>query len=166
MTSHLSWLPEPLQYSDFGGDWDKFLSAIYGVFQRDFKQCRPSYGGRPVVHNTHIEHGKEKGFWHLIQRDAPDAYDRLPDLRRCERITWAKPIIENSSDQAISIWKKTVRRRRTRVLIWVEALNYLVVLEERSSAFFLVTAYCTDIESHRRRLRNERNNYLRQQKPP
>jgi hypothetical protein len=40
------------------------------------------------------------------------------------------------------------------------------VLAERPRAMILVTAYCTDIESHRDKLRKERDEYCRKQKPP
>jgi hypothetical protein len=42
----------------------------------------------------------------------------------------------------------------------------LSVLAERPRAMILVTAYCTDIESHRDKLRKERDEYCRKQKPP
>lgn len=35
--------------------------------------------------------GKEATFWHMIQEGRIEE-DRTPDIRRCERIRWPKPI--------------------------------------------------------------------------
>jgi len=165
-----SWLPDALRYSDFGGDWERFLDAIYQIFERDFKQSSPSYEGRTVVHDTKIEDGKEAGFWHIIQKADVAVGERLPDLRRCERIPWPRPMIEHSTDTSLSVWKnerkKPDRPRQTRVLIWLENLDYIVVLAERPREMILVTAYCTDIKSQRKKLEKERDEYYKMQKPP
>ncbi|MFC2033751.1 hypothetical protein ACFLUB_04480, partial [Chloroflexota bacterium] len=76
-----------------------------------------------------------------------------------ERIPWPRPIIEHSDDGAISIWKNK-RRGQTRILIWLEKLDYIVILAEKSQVKVLITAFCTDIESQRNKLRKERDNYL------
>jgi len=159
MSDAPEWLPEALRYSDFNGDWDKFLAAVYGIFERDFKKSRPRYEGRPVTYDSSLEDGKEAAFWHIIQGG------REPDLRRCERIPWPRPMIEHPADAALSIWKNE-RKNQTRVLIWLEELDYIVVLTERPRVMVLVTAYCTDIKSQREKLRKERDEYYEMQKPP
>jgi len=55
---------------------------------------------------------------------------------------------------------------RSRVLIWLENLDYIVVLAERPREMILVTAYCTDINSQRKKLKKERDEYYKMQKPP
>lgn len=164
MSDAPEWLPDALRYTDFNGDWDKFLVAVYEIFDHDFKQSRLSYKGHPVTYDSRIENGKEVVFWHLIQGG------KEPDLRRCERIPWPRPIIEHPTDTALSIWKNERPRkkgaRQTRVLIWLEDLDYIVVLAEMRRVMVLVTAYCTDIKSQREKLRKEREHYLEMQKPP
>jgi hypothetical protein len=165
-----SWLPDALQYADFHGDWGEFLATVYQIFERDFKQSRPSYEGKTVVHDTRIEDGKEVGFWHITCRYEARTHARETDLRRCERIPWPRPMIEHSTDRSLSVRKNKRKKpgspRQTRVLIWLENLDYLVVLAERPKAMILVTAYCTDIESHKEKLRKERGGYGERQKPP
>lgn len=160
-----SWLPAALVYNDFKGDWSKFLSAVYAVFERDFKNSKPTYQKLPVSYDAKLEDGKEAVFWHLICRDDIKTNNRELDLRRCERMPWLRPIIEHSTDSTISIWKNR-RQRKTSVLIWLEALDYLVVLVEKTKYMILVTAYCTDIKSKRNKLIKERNEYYKMQKPP
>ena len=170
MTSHPVWLPEALRYGDYGGDWDKFLAAVYDVFERDFKQSRPNYQGHPVDYDSRMENGKEAAFWHMTSSIDRSTGDRLPDLRRCERIPWPRPMIENCADKAISVWRNERIRKKgakqTRILIWLEGLDYLVVLAEMRRLTVLVTAYYTDSNHQRRKLRKERDEYYRMQKPP
>jgi hypothetical protein len=160
-----TWLPEVLVYSNFKGDWDKFLTSVYEIFERDFKKSRPTYQGLPVGYDSRIEDGKEAVFWHLICRDDFNTQQRELDLRRCERIPWLKPIINHSTDLAISVWKNK-RHGKTRVLIWLEALDYIIVMAEKSKVMILVTAYCTDIKSHKEKLMRDREEYNKMQKPP
>jgi len=165
MTSRPTWLPEELRYADYKGDWNKFLEVVYGVFERDFKHSCPRYKGLPLAYDSKLEAGKEMAFWHLIQRHDCRAQDRVPDLRRCERIPWPKPIIQHPTDKAISVWKKELHRQ-TRIHIWLHDLDYIVVLAEMPNVMVLVTAFCTDIKSYRRKLIKDRDHYLEMQKPP
>ena len=164
------WLPDPLRYSDFEGDWEGFLNTVYQIFERDFKQSRPSYEGRTVVHDARIEDGKEAAFWHMTCRYESKTRNREMDLRRCERTPWPRPMIEHPADKAVSVWKSERKKprgpRQTRVLIWLENLDYIVVLAERPRQMILVTAYCTDVKSHKKKLRKERDEYYKMQKPP
>jgi len=170
MSDAPEWLPAVLRYSDFDGDYDRFLVAVYEVFERDFKQSRPHYHNRPITYDSRIEDGKEAAFWHITSSFDPSTGNRELDLRRAERIPWPKPVIENCTEKAISVWRNERIRekgaRQTRILIWLEGLDYLVVLAEMVHVTVLVTAYCTDIESQRRKLRKERDEYYRMQKPP
>ncbi len=169
MSCHPQWLPKPLTYGVFGGKWEEFLDSVYVIFEGDFKKCRPHYRGKPVVYNDAPDNnGKEKGFWHLVERETHSKRgdERVIDFRRCERISWAKAIIENCIDGTVSVWEEPAQGHRMRVLMWLEEMDYLVVLEERPKVFFLVTAYCTDMESMRIKLRKKRDEYLKQQKPP
>lgn len=160
-----SWLPDALRYGDFGGDWDKFLAAVYAVFERDFKQSRPNYEERPVAYDCRMENGKEVAFWHITSSINPNTGDRVPDLRRCERIPWPRPMIEHPNDKELAVWRNK-RKRDTRVLLWLEKLDYLVVLADRPRTIVIVTAYCTDRKHTRTKLRKERERYLEMQKPP
>lgn len=103
MTSRPRWLPKELSYADYKGAWEEFLSVIYDIFSKDFKESQPQYEGRKIVCDTRIEFGKEVGFWHLVQRDDISAGERLPDIRRCEHIPWPKPLIDHSKEASVSV---------------------------------------------------------------
>jgi hypothetical protein len=48
----------------------------------------------------------------------------------------------------------------------LEDLDYIVVLAERPKEMVFVTAYCTDIGAQREKLKKERAEYYKKQKPP
>ena len=150
-----SWLPDALRYSDFDGDWEKFLATVYQIFERDFKQSRPSYSGLHLSYDSRIKDGKEEVFWHLTSQYDRKTGNREMDLRRCERIAWPSPIIVHSQDKQLSVWKNK-RGKEIRILLWFEEMDYLVVLKESRNTVILLTAYCTDKDHTRNKLRNER----------
>ena len=155
MSGPPEWLPALVRLDDFDGNWDRFLAELYGVFYRDFRSARPLFRGRAVVHDTAISEGKEEGFWHVISEVNRDTGVRNIGLHRCERLAWVRAIVEHADDPAVSVWSNT-RGTHKRVLLWLEYMDYLVVLEERPRVFVLITAYCTDSERTRRKLRKER----------
>jgi hypothetical protein len=165
-----TWLPELLRYADYGGDWEKFIKEVYGIFENDFKKTKPVYQKLPVNHDSRIQDGKEAGFWHIVQSEEKTVGARVPDLRRCEHIPWPKPTIENSSDSVVSTWEVEIKRphfgRQKRVIIWLENFDYLVVLRSRPTEFILVTAYCVIYESHRNKLRKQREEYYKAKAAP
>lgn len=171
MSNPPAWLPEPLCFEDFKGNWEEFISVVYQVFTKDFKQSKLVWEQLPVAYDAKIIDGKEAGFWHIVQKEDSGSGERVPDIRRCEHISWPRPIIEHSGERVISVWKterKTSRRnqRQIRVLIWFEHLDYIVILGQRPALMILITAYCVEHESYRQKLRRERDDYYKMQKPP
>ena len=82
--------------------------------------------------------------------------DRLPDLRRCERIRWVRWVIENAVEHAeIDIWQNT-RKTEVNTLLWFRE-EYLVVLGQRQGYWLLRTAYCTEKSGRIAQLRQERD---------
>lgn len=149
-----AWLPALILLESHGGNWDRYLDAIYEVFKQDFIQSSPSFRGKRLGLKKHpIEKGKEATFWHLISEGNSEA-DRTPDLRRCERIGWPKPIIEHDAQSEVKVWEN-IRSNERRILLWVEEQDYLVVLADRRGYLLPWTAYLTTREHTRRKLRKE-----------
>lgn len=79
----------------------------------------------------------------------------MPYLRRCERIRWPKPIIENYADiDNIKLWENE-RKGEKRICLWVEREEYLVVLAERKGFYLLWTAYLVTEDHRKRKLEKE-----------
>ena len=149
------WLPPVIQLSEHGGNWEKYLEKVYNVFHRDFVLSCPRFNHRPIVHDRHLSDGKEETFWHVSSEDDSTTGERIPNLRRCERMRWIRAIIEHADEECVSVWRNK-RKQHRRILLWFEQADYLVVLEEKCKRIILVTAYCTDREHTRRKLRRER----------
>lgn len=147
-----SWLP-PLvlqsQYvcGDTQSSWNAYEDALYEIFLRDLIQTRLCFHDKKVKIRKHpIIDGREEAFYHIICQDYYSDHDRLPDLRRCERVRWPRAIIEHvdaSSEMLeddILVWKKTIKNK-DRIHILLEKERYLLVLEERESYYLLITAF-------------------------
>lgn len=153
-----AWLPRLLRLDESGGDWTRFCESVYSIFARDFIGSQPQLEGRWVrCRRDPLYEGKEAGFWHCVQEGA-DEDSRSPDIRRCERIAWVRALIEHANDPQIQAWR-AVRGTDNRRVLWFRE-EFVVVLGERTSRggreyFQLITAYCTDRQHTKQRLRNE-----------
>jgi len=158
MTAKLHWLPKLMFLEDFGGYWEAYLEALYDVFKRDFVESSSEFKGRKLNLKRHpMISGKEATFWHIIS-EGTEEEERLPDMRRCERISWPRPIIDHNEDKAVKVWKNQ-RRGETRICLWLEKQDYLVVIAERESYLLFWTAYPVAREHTRRKLLKEYKKY-------
>lgn len=154
MTPDLSWLPELVLLDQHDGNWDRYLEAIYQHFTDDFINSKPNYPGKRFALKRHpVEKGKEATFWHLISEGSTEA-ERLPVLRRCERIRWPRPIIEAMLTSRVRCWKSQ-RRGETRVVLSLHDFSYVVVLADRESYILLWTAFYVEYEHRKEKLRME-----------
>jgi hypothetical protein len=152
------WLPELVLLNDYGGNWDAYLGAIYQYFRQDFVNSKPAFRGTILSLKHHpLYDGKEATFWHLISEGSVEA-ERLPDLRRCERIRWPRPIIEHDHDPEIKFWKN-LRKTEVRMCLWCETEEYLVILAERRGYILLWTAYPVTQHHRKRKLQKEYDRY-------
>ena len=154
MSADLSWLPPLVLLQDFGGDWSRYLPALYEFFRQDFILSTPLYDGRRVGLKRHpVIDGKEATFWHVISEGKVEA-DRVPDMRRCERIGWPRPIIEAVERGRVRCWKNR-REHESRIVIALEDFSYVVVLAQRKAYVILWTAFCVEREHSRQKMRRE-----------
>lgn len=139
--------------TETGGDWQRYINAVYAAFQADFITDRPEFEGRRCGCKRHpMIDGKEATFWHLISEGSVESH-RLPDLRRCERIRWPRAMIARSPDQ-LRVWQSE-RRGDPRIVIAVPDFSYVVILADRGEYVLLWTAYSVEQEHRRAKLRKE-----------
>ena len=163
MNNSPDWLPPLILFSDYGGDWESYLAAMYVCFKQDFVDSKPMFRNRRLKLKRHpMMHGKEATFWHMIQAGS-QAADRVPDFRRCERIRWPRPIIEHDTDSAIKVWTNQ-RRGEKRICPWFEPENYLVILADRGKYILPWTAYLVEQPHRRRKLQKEYEAYRQQER--
>lgn len=161
MNKDVQWLPPLVLLRDHGGEWEPYLEAVYAWFKQDFIDTKPVFQGRRLGLKRHpFSDGKEATFWH-ITTEGKDEENRLPDLRRCERIRWPKQVIEHDTDPAIKVWRNQ-RGREERVCLWLVPENYLVILTDRGEYILPWTAYLVEQPHQQRKLQKEFEEYWRQ----
>lgn len=155
--------PDLLRFGMFDGDWTAYESELHDIFLNEIARGGLQFRGWPVNCRRHTEvAGRWASFWHLVQ-EGPVEEDRLPDLRRCERIRWVRWVTENGPTHSeIDEWQN-MRGTEICTLLWYRE-EYLVVLAQRKGYWLLKTAYCTEKSGRLKQLRRERDTYKESQK--
>lgn len=147
-------LPKLELFEDYGGNWNDYIEAIYSIFRTDFVENKPAFRGKRLgLKRYPISQDKEATFWHFTSEGASEE-ERTPDFRRCERIRWPAPTINNSEDQCIKVWAEP-KGSNLRIHLWFEAEGYLVVLDDRKDYILPWTAFYIERE-HQKRKYNKR----------
>lgn len=144
MNGNPEWLPPIVLLRDSAGDWGKYVDVLYDIFKKDFIISQPKYVGQKVfIRLKPIEKGKAATFWHIISEGIVET-ERIPDLRRCERIKWPRAIIENNDKQEVKVWESKKNGGRLYLFMQVNDENYLVVLRKGRNFLLLLTAFIVD----------------------
>lgn len=143
---------------NFTGDWDDYVEQLYTIFLDEIAKGGLTFRGDPVSCRRMPETDKRwAAFWHLVQEGRIED-DRLPDLRRCERLRWIKYVIENwNTDSSIQWWENN-RDGNVSVLLWLNE-EYLVILAKRNGYWLLKSAYETSKPHRLASLRAERDKF-------
>ena len=161
------WLPPLLLLENYSGIWKSYIDAVYQCFCQDFVVTRPFFENLPISVRYHPSH-EQKGatFWHLVS-EGNEETERTPDLRRCERIRWPRPIIEKCEAMDVRVWE-TMRpwknQKQRRINFSLENFSYIVVIAETQRGFDLVTAYYIEKTSRKEKLKREFETFLKQKK--
>lgn len=149
-----NWLPEILEVSPWTEDTP---DNLYAQFTRDFKGTRLRIDGEPVHFIPELENdGKEKIFWHLLERDDKSTGSRLPDLDRCARLPWIAAIICNSNQPEVTKWDYMESSGKVNTYLWLRELDYVVILRKfDNGSRHLVTAHSVDGCGTRRTLESK-----------
>ena len=152
------WLPSMVSVD---GVWEEVVACLYQIFETDFKHGKPTFEEYPVWWDWRILPGDsyEEGFWHLITRTDFAMQERIPDFQRAKRLPWCAPTIRNSADTTVSVWDYEEASGRIRTYLWLEDLDYVVILEKRKikkgKIAFLITAFHLDRRSRRNAMRRK-----------
>jgi len=97
---------------------------------------------------------KPDTFWHLVSEGTPEP-DRLPALRRCERIRWPHALISEAHESdKVRIWT-SASRGEPRVYLATTDFSYVAVFADRESYRLLITAFPVEYERKRNQFRKE-----------
>lgn len=103
--------------------------------------------------------GKEATFWYMTS-EGSDEQNRLPDLRRLERIKWPSFIINHSEHPYLRVWENT-RGTKTNVLIMHEDENYVVIIRKGNGYLLPWTAYLIEHEFLKKKFIKEYEAYIK-----
>jgi len=155
------WLPALVLLADSSGDWGRYVEHLYAYFVADFEIAKPSWPGKRVGLKRHPEYdGKSATFWHFLS-DGADEAERIPDLRRCERIRWPRPMMDGFNQSkpdlatARMIWWKNRRSNEDRYLLALPDFSYIVVVADRGEFVLPWTAYTVDRDHQRNKLKKD-----------
>lgn len=116
---------------------------------------RPGKDGLP----DHFAHYFEK-FVHVVTRTSDDKRgkkEREFRPERANRIHWIKPVLEHHNDPRISKFRFFEDDGAVRDYFWFKAKNFMVVLEEVTPDYYLITGFCVDRQNCKYYLRKEGN---------
>ena len=125
MTKPPDWLPQMLAVDPWTHDT---FDRLYAVFERDFKDSQPIYEDKAVWCFPEMEEGKEVIFWHLTQRKDELSRERLPDMRRGERLPWVRALIENSNKPEVLAWDYKEGGGSINTYLWLRDFDFLVII--------------------------------------
>ncbi|MDR1552677.1 MAG: hypothetical protein LBS69_04340 [Prevotellaceae bacterium] len=155
--------PPLIQLSDFDGIFEKYNAAVYEIFKSDFVINKPVFEGKKLRLKSHpCIDNKEYTYYHFTHSGNIEN-ERIPDLRRMERIGFPKPMINCSKSNKLKVWRNK-RGNKYRILIFHEEEKYLVVLEDRKNFIIPWTAYYVEHNNRIEKLRKEYKNRNRLKK--
>lgn len=133
----IAWLPDLVQYNS---NWNEYADVLYSEYTSTYRNGTPlTFNGKNVIAPSQPKfYGKSESFWHII-----GGKDNIPEPKRCERIRWARAIIEHSDSAEVLVFPER-RGRIKSMLLWLKEKSYLVVLDERKKYFILRTAYVVE----------------------
>ncbi|MEX0684361.1 MAG: hypothetical protein WD267_04155 [Balneolales bacterium] len=156
-------LPDLIELNDSGGNWNRYIEAVYEAFKKDFVLNKPSFRGQKLGLKHHpAVNGKAYTFYHMTHSGRDEA-NREPDLRRCERIPWAKPTIEQCDKWNLKVWEQK-RNGELRICIWLELQNepdYIIILNKRKGYFLPWTAFVMEYEHEKKKKQREYEKWLK-----
>lgn len=160
------WLPDLLEYDRTYTNLDYYDDAVYNVFKQNFIDTQPLFRGKNVcIRKNPLVKGKEQTYFHITSKNYNESNNRNLDIERCKRIRWVKALIEHYNCNkpschdcnGIKTWSAIHKSKQIRIKILFEEFNYIVILEQRSTYYIIITAYYIDKPHILRKLLNEFN---------
>jgi hypothetical protein len=82
--------------------------------------------------------------------------ERLPDLRRCERLKWVRALMESCHDPAVLFWDFKESDGTVHTYVWLHEHSFVVILKKYpDGSRRLVTSYFVDKEGKERTFRSK-----------
>ncbi len=163
MKKKLTDLPEIICLEDYQGNYSDYIDEVYRIFKRDLIDNRPKFGSSKLVMKFNpLFQDRAYTFYHMTHTGEVEN-DRIPDLRRCERIEWARIVIENVEKWDLKFWRQERNRKRNRICIQLSVeddVDYYVILDVRKDYILIWTAFVVEYEHEKRKKENEYKKWM------
>jgi hypothetical protein len=139
-------LPLKIYLEDYAGNYGKYIDAVYAIFEKDFIKSKAKFGSHPLgMKFNPLFQERAYTFYHMTH-EGEDEGNRIPDIRRCECLPWARPAVENAQKWGLKFWRQSRSHSKNRVCIWLESSedvedDYFIILEVRETYVLLWTAF-------------------------
>jgi hypothetical protein len=162
-------LPLLICLENYENNFDVYLDKVYLSFQQDFLYSYPMFKYDPSeihINSRPYTNDKEFTFWHIISEGKAEN-ERVPNLRRCERIKFPRYLIENYESIDCKIWEKDVlanKSREKRIHISTSDFSFLIVLSKLNKSNLknkrtLITAFYVEREYQRKKYKSDHEKY-------
>ncbi len=154
-------IPKLIELDSYNGDYSLYENAVYNAYQTTYGSLQFSFNGLPIHQKKMpLYKGKPCTFWHIISTGNDEA-NRIPDLRRYERICWPGFILSHCLEYCnnLLVWE-TRRKSKIRTILWCKDINYVVVLDKRKDFYLFWTAYPVSYKRKEYTLQAEYNAYV------
>jgi hypothetical protein len=167
-------LPKIIYLQDYNGDFQQYFKAIYDIFEADFINYKPKFGSHQIGHKRkpiqECMYGLPRmpyTLYHITHADfeKKGEKDRSPDLRRCERVPWARYTIEYTVKNNLSFWEQERNGKKNRICIMLDVQNdydYFIILEVRENYILLWTTFVAQLSHEKRKKMDEYNNWKKE----
>jgi hypothetical protein len=151
--SYPNWLPELFPVNPWTSDT---FEALYHIFKKDFIDSQPMYLGFSVWFFPEKDDGKEVIFWHLTSRNDKKTGERLPDLRRSERLPWVRSIIDQTDRPEILAWDYIEGDGIIKTYIWLQDFDFVVIMKKYPNGRRrLITSFWLEYTHKKEKLRKK-----------
>lgn len=139
-----SWLPPLIKLSDCSGDTLYYIEVIYKHFVDNVVNSKGiQIFTKTIGVSSKLEKdGKHERFWHVIT-DPHNPSTSAIKYTRAEKITWIRPVLENYKRTEVLVYSRK-KKGKNRLCLFIPDRSYIVVLEERKTAYNFITAYHID----------------------
>lgn len=159
----------------FDGNWLKYQNSLTNYFYKNLYNMKVTYNNLKVsLKRDPVYQDVPGSFYHLtckgIKKNSEEE-EREPDLRRCERLHWIKPLLENNHSinncpcNCVRVYEKYHNGDNTINFLFEEG-RYLVVLGKRNGYYLLKTAFYIEYDNRLKREIKAYENYIKQQEAP
>jgi len=149
------WLPELFNVNPWTNNT---YSDLHHIFVRDFVDSQPVYRGKTIWFFPELEDEKHVVFWHLTTRDDKLTGERLPDLRRCERLPWVRPILCHALCPEILDWDYEEGDGTIKTYVWLKEHDFVVILKKYpDEGRRLITSFWVEYQHTKRSLMKKYN---------